>query len=300
MKPASRCWLALFAMMGCLAPGVVRAGYEMPCFIDGCQSVDGRFRITAEPVGKITNHGPNQWNFVWHDSKTNDTRKFPAKGVSGGQTHSQLFIAPDGETFALFNHVTLWYPGKSDMHGATQLWGDKPGTPKDIQHEAFSRRIIIYGKDGTILKELGICDLLTRAELENVTTVFTRVHWIQEYPEFKTWKKAIRPAYVFCQVSPDYTVLEIHAVAPRGSREKTGRIVRVSLTDGSILPADAKLSQEKTPVRPFIGPAEPPNDESKAREGFVPSLDPVRVPGKFGGSTPKPPSDLTLPKAASQ
>lgn len=147
----------------------------MPCHIDGCQSVDGRYTIIAEPVGRIANHGPNQWNFVWHDNRTSDTRKFPAKGVSGGQTHSQLFIAPDGKHSRSLITSTL-VSGKSDMHGATKLWGDRAGTPKDIQHEAFSRRIIIYRKDGTILKELGICDLLTPAELESVTTVFTRVH----------------------------------------------------------------------------------------------------------------------------
>ena len=28
---------------------------------DGRQSSTGRFTITAEPVSKITNHGPNQW-----------------------------------------------------------------------------------------------------------------------------------------------------------------------------------------------------------------------------------------------
>lgn len=115
---------------------------------------------------------------------------------------------------------------------------------------------------------------------------------IQEYPEFKTWKKAIRPAYAFCQVSPDYTVLEVHAIVPRGVKERTGRIVRVSLTDGSVLPADARLSHEKTPVCPVVGPAEPPDAETKTREGFVPSLDPVRVPGKFGWTAPKPANDL--------
>jgi hypothetical protein len=32
--------------------------------------------------------------------------------------HGQLFIAPDGETSAMFNHVTLWYADKSDTRVA--------------------------------------------------------------------------------------------------------------------------------------------------------------------------------------
>lgn len=113
--------LILFVLL--VVPSLARAGYELPSHIDGCRTADGRFTITAEPVGKATNHGPNQWSFVWKDAKTKEMRTFPAQGVSGGQVHGQLFIAPDGETFALFNHVTLWYPGKSDMHGASKLWG---------------------------------------------------------------------------------------------------------------------------------------------------------------------------------
>ncbi|MBM3829897.1 MAG: hypothetical protein FJ406_05105, partial [Verrucomicrobia bacterium] len=229
--------LLAFRSMAC-------AGYELPSQIDGCRSVDGRFLITAEPIGKTTSHGPNQWSFVWKDTKTGETRTVPAQGVSGGQVHGQLFIAPDGETFALFNHVTLWYPGKSDMHGATKLWGDKAGSPRDIQHEAFSRRIIVYKKDGSILKELGVTDLLNQAELENVTTVFTRVHWVQEYPGLR-FKETPRPGYAFYRVSPDYTVLEVRAVTPRGSKEKSGRVIRVSLTDGKILDPNAELEGDK-------------------------------------------------------
>ena len=129
--------LVLLGAFVLLPPTFLRAGYEQPCFIDGCQSSTGQFTITAEPVGKITNHGPNQWNFVWCDKKTEKTRTFPAQGVSRGQVHGQLFIAPDGEAFALFNHVTLWYAGKSDMHGATKLWGEKPGYPDVYKRQLF-------------------------------------------------------------------------------------------------------------------------------------------------------------------
>jgi gluconolactonase len=275
--------------------GRARAGYEPPCFIDGCRSANGRFVITAEPVGKIANHGPNQWNFVWKDTQTKETRTFPAKGVSKGQVFGQLYLAPDGETFALFNHVTLWYDGKSDMHGATKLWGDKPGYPKDIKHEAFSRRIIVYKKDGTIVKELGICDLLNPAELDSVMTAFTRVHWIESYPGLN-YRMTARPAYAYCQVSPDYTVLEFHAVKVRGSKDNLGRLVRVSLTDGQLLAVDAKLAKDQTPIRSFVGPDHLPDDEPKTRESFIPSLDPVRDEGKLTWSAPPSPVELKLVK----
>lgn len=281
--------LLAFRSMAC-------AGYELPSQIDGCRSVDGRFIITAEPIGKTTSHGPNQWSFVWKDTKTGETRTVPAQGVSGGQVHGQLFIAPDGETFALFNHVTLWYPGKSDMHGATKLWGDKAGSPRDIQHEAFSRRIILYKKDGSILKELGVTDLLNQAELENVTTVFTRVLWVQEYPGLR-FKETPRPGYAFYRVSPDYTVLEVRAVTPRGSKEKSGRVIRVSLTDGKILDPNAELEGDKLPVRPYRGPDHLPDQEPATREGYIPSLDPVREEGKLTVQAPPPPAKLTLVKS---
>lgn len=278
-----------------IIPALARAGYELPSHMDGCRSADGRFVIAAEPVGKATNHGPNKWQFVWTDSKEKKTVRLDAQGVSGGQVHGQLFIAPDGETFALFNHVTLWYSSKSDMHGATKLWGDKPGYPKDIQHEAFSRRIIVYKKDGSILKELGITDLLNQAELDNVMTVFTRVHWIQEFPGLR-YKETPRHGYAFYHVSPDYTVLEVRAVTPRGSKEKSGRVIRVSLTDGKILAADANLEGDKLPVRPYRGPDHLPDQEPTTREGYIPSLDPVREEGKLISQAPPPPAKLTLLK----
>jgi sugar lactone lactonase YvrE len=271
----------------------VMAGYEPACFIDGAQSHDGRYVVTAESVGKIANHGPNQWKFIWKDTKVGETRTFPARSVSGGQVHAQLYVAPDGATFALFNHVTLWYPGKSDMHGAAKLWGEKAGVPQDVRHEAFSRRIVIYKNDGAVIKELGICDLLTSDELDAVTTVFTRVNWIDNFPGL-SYRQTARPAYALCLVSPDYTVLEVRAVAPRGT--KTNRTIRISLTDGRILDAQEPLPESRLPVRSFVDPDHLPDNEPKTRDSFLPSLDPVRVAGKLIWSAPPPPVELKLLK----
>lgn len=157
-------WNILCGLLACLVPlGAAQAGYEQPCYIDGCQSPDGRFVVTAEPVGKITNHGPNQWRFVSKDNKENKSESFPARGVQGGQVFAQLFITPDGETFALFNHVSLWTEGKSEMNGAAKLC-DQPGKPRDRTTNHFSRRLIVYRKDGSIIKELGVNDFLKPEE----------------------------------------------------------------------------------------------------------------------------------------
>lgn len=261
-----------------VAPLAARAGYEQPCHIDGCQSADGRFIITAEPVGKLTNHGPNQWRFIWKDTKEKKESAFPAKGVQGGQVHAQLFIAPDGETFALFNSVTLWTAGKSDMHGAAKLC-DQPGKPKDRMDDHFSRRVIVYRKDGSILKELGVNDFLMPGEWDATLAVFNRIHWITEFSGLK-FKTTPRHGYAFYQVSPDYTVLELQLTPPRGAKVPRG--VRVSLTDGRIFGSEEKIEDKnKIPVRPFSGPAALPDTMPATRESYVPSLDPVRKEGTF-------------------
>ncbi|MBM3982629.1 MAG: SMP-30/gluconolactonase/LRE family protein [Planctomycetes bacterium] len=271
-----------------------RAGYEQPCHIDGCRSADGRFVVTAEPIGKTTNHGPNKWQFVWRDTKENKTVRFDAKDVQGGQIHAHLFVAPDGETFALFNHTTLWTEGKSDMHGAQKLCGE-PGKPKDRADPAFSRRVIVYKKDGTVVKAIGANDLLTPEEWDNTLAVFNRLGWLVEYPGLK-FKETPRHGYAFYQVSPDYTILELRLTPTRTSKDKSGRIIRVDLTTGRVLAADEKLTDKnKIPVRPYRGPDALGDNNPAVREGYVPSLDPVRAEGKFTFA-PNPPPKLDVVK----
>ena len=265
-------------------PALARAGYEPPCHIDGCRSADGRFVVTAEPVGKVTNHGPNKWQFVWTDTKEKKTQRFDAKEVPGGQVFGHLFVAPDGETFALWTHVVLWTDGKSDMHGANKLWGE-PGKAKDRADTHYSRRLVIYKKDGSVVKALGVNDFLTPDEWDNTLVVFNRIHWIVEYPGLR-WKETPRHGYAFYRVSPDYTVLEFRVTPPRAVKDKSGRVVRVSLTDGTIVPPETKLEGDKLPGRPYRGPDHLPDREPATREGFVPSPDPVRVEGKVTYKAP--------------
>lgn len=271
------------------------AGYEQPSYIDAGQSPDGRFVVTAAqvidpkagtkggPPKPNPAHGPFQWQFTWKDTKTGESKTFDAKGVQSGQVYAHLFVPPGGETFALFNHITLWHAEKSHGHGANVIAGDKPGAVAEDKrtHDAVSRRVVVYRKDGTILKELGINDVLTPAEWDAVVAPFNRAHWLVEYAPL-AFKTAPRCGYAFYRLSPDHTVLEFRVVSPRGAKDRTGRAVRVDLTKGTILPADWKTDDaDKTPVRAFKGPDKLPDGSPTGREGYVPSLDPLRTEGKF-------------------
>lgn len=266
--------VATFALVGAAS-----AGHVPPPFIDGCQSADGRFVVTAERTSGTKPHGPNAWRFVWKDTKTGDSKVIDnPKGVQGGHVAAQLFVAPDGDTFALFNHVTMWAKDKTDDHAATHLPMGL-STEEWRSQELFSRRVVVYRKDGTVLRELAVNDILAPEEWPGVSLSFYRVHWCVEYPAL-AFKSCPRPAYALCRVSPDYTVLEVLAPALRGVKDSKPRPVRISLTDGVVLPEKAwPTGKAKVPV-PVAGTLTTTRQKD-ALDAFVPSLDPVRTPGKF-------------------
>ena len=277
------CWIA----WGACCPAA-QAGYEQPAYIDGCQSIDGRFVITAEQTERAKNvHGPHQWDFIWKDTQTGQSKRFPAAGIQGGQIYAQLFIAPDGETFALWNHITQYWQEKSHMHSHAFL--PKRTEANEAEYRALDihkKRLIIYSKDGAILKQFGVGDFLNDDEWESALAVFTRVHWLAEYDEL-TYRDICRMQYAFYRVSPDYTVLEFQPIPSRAKRRDPPRKVRVDLTTGRILDEDEELTDvNKIPVRPFVGPDRPPRNSKPWREGYTPSLDPVRVAGTYQISTP--------------
>jgi hypothetical protein len=268
------------------------AGYSAPNFIDGGQSSDGRYVVTAEctEAGK-THNGPNTWKFVWKDTQRNLVRSFKAQGVQGGQVYGQLFVPPGGETFALFNHVVLWTEGKSNDHAAGSLPSKEDSDAWRTQ-SAFDKRLIVYSStDGRILKELKVADFLLPEEWEQVSVVFNRVHWIADFAPL-SYRSTPRPGYAFYRVSPDYSILEVRIVPLRIAKDKSGRAVRVRLADGAILGKDQWPTEEaKVPVRPFLGPDKLPDNDHRVREGYVPSLDPVRKEGVFAVA-PVPPESI--------
>jgi hypothetical protein len=54
--------------------------------------------------------------------------------------------------------------------------------------------------------------------------------------------------------------------------------VRVRLTDGRIITDEELVDSNKIPVRPFVGDLA---NKERPQHAYEPSLDPVRVPGRF-------------------
>lgn len=274
--------LTALIFIGLLSSGVVWAGYEQPSYVDGCRSANGRYEVTAELLEKgKTSHGPHRWQFVWKDLIENRSVKFPAAGVQGGQIYAQLFIAPDGETFALWNHITMYWADKSHMHASSHgdvIKREKSASQAYRQQPIFSNRLIIYRKDGSIIKSLHIADFLEEEDWRHVLPIFNRTEWLRPYDDFDP-KKSPRKAYAYTRVSPDYTVMAFQV----GDR-KSPREVFVSLVDGAILPK-APAEEMKTPVRMFQGEGSVPKGGGDWLEAYTPSLDPVRTAGSYGIDT---------------
>lgn len=260
-----------------MATAVV-AGHTRQPYVDGCQSVDGRFVVTAQydPAKKV-------WQFTWKDSRTGQQFTGPLVGLKDGQghfsvTYAHMFPAPDGETFAVWNG------------GAFAPAPDKP--PKDAGAEAFrsyagfADRLVIYKKTGEIVKRLGLKDILKEGEWDYVHIVHANLYWTIEYPDADKGNiEAPRAGYRTYRISPDYTILETTVGPCEDLRSKfpaaKRRVVRIRLTDGTLLPEGEKITDAaKIPVRPFVGDLA----SRGAGKTYVPSLDPVRVAGKFTGN----------------
>ncbi len=279
---------ALVVILAAYPNSSARAGYEAPVYIDGCRSADGRYEITTELIEHGKNvHGPNAWLFHWKDVKTGESRSFSPEGLQRSQIYAHLFLAPDGKTFALWNHVTLAWPEKSASHAHDKL-PPREETEAWRRQEVFNDRLIIFRNDGTRIKSFAVADFLQPEEWETVLPVFNRVHWIREYPDLH-FKKTPRTGYAFYRISPDYTVLEFLATSSRADRRNPPRVVRVSLTDGRILAEGEEIADPaKIPVRPYLGDDQLPGSEKEWREGYRPSLDPVRVAGEYTTRPPQP------------
>jgi hypothetical protein len=142
--PRARRAVLIGLAVACFAQ-TASAGYNRPAYIDGCRSADGRFEIVAEAEVKGPSpHGPHEWEFVWKDNKTGATHRMPAQGIQGGVINAQLFIAPDGETFAIWNHMIQYWPTKSQMssgHLLPPAHGARSGSssPSRANDEACAR-----------------------------------------------------------------------------------------------------------------------------------------------------------------
>lgn len=257
-----------------LTPSPVLAGAPRQDYVDGCQSVDGRFVVVAERVGSTPKDlKAGKWTFRWTDTKTNQTHTGDLVGLPAVGSFAHLFIAPDGETFAAWNPFA-YAPGQpTPLQGLANggKFADK-GDPNWADHPAFAHRLVIYRKTGEIVRTFAVKDLLNAEELKQAYNVFQSIRWVAEYPGL-TFGSAPRVGYGTYRISPDYTVLEFKA---RPVGKNPSRTIRVDLTTGKLLDSSAPLDEVKTPVRPFQGP-----DRITQNEQYLwqPSLDPVRVAG---------------------
>lgn len=279
---------ALSALL--VVPAVALAGHTRPGYVDGCQSADGRYVVTAE--SKKQADGKDGWEFTWKDTKTGAKHTGRLVGLPYGLDHfnvtyTHIFVPPGGETFAVFQTAS-WSAGGSKRPPAD---GKPPvQNPSDEfkKYAGFADRVVIYKKTGEVVKRISMNDILKPNEWVYVNWVQGNLYWLSEYPEV-TQKGGEPPrcGYRYFRVSPDYSVLEftvgpnsdaLHKVKDLGAEVVNyRRTVWVSLADGTFL--DRKPTEkDKVPVRPFVGDTVKRGDEMKR---YVPSLDPVRVPGKI-------------------
>lgn len=274
MKLATNAGLSFLLL---LLASPAEAGRPRRDYVDGCQSADGRYAVTAELVGANPKDAKaGKWTFRWKDSQTKETRTGDLLGLPPIGSFAHMFMAPDGETFAVWNPFA-YCPGSPAPLAKLGNGGKfAEGADKDwADHPALAHRLVIYRKTGEIVKSFALKELLSPAELGEVRNIFHSVRWVVEYPGLP-FSTAPRVGYGTYRISPDYTLLEFQT--PRVGKEQAMRRVRVDLTTGKLLDPQAQLDEAKTPVRPFQGPERATQDEQYL---WQPSLDPVRTAGIF-------------------
>lgn len=275
--------LAFFALA---MAGTAWAGHTRPGYVDGCQSSNGRFVVTAK-----YDTAKKQWQYVWKDTKENKTLTGGLVGVPDCQqghfdvSYVHLFVSPDGETLAAFNAAS-WAGFSRNLDKIPERTA-----PQYQDYAGFKDRVVVYKKTGEIVKRLAIKDILKDSEWDHVHHVQGNLYWLGETPDYpvKSNGEPPRMGYRYYRVSRDYTVLELNITPDREVQAKfnsqsknlamTRRTLRIDLTTGNFLADSIKLTDvSKNPVRAYVG------EFSKRGDGmrdYVPSLDPVRVAGTY-------------------
>src|ERR1043165_7769405 len=138
--------LACFALV---ITGTAWAGHTRPGYVDGCQSINGRFVVTAK-----FDTGKKQWQYTWQDRKENKSLTGWLVSVPDCQqghfdvSYVHLFVAPDGETFAAFNSAS-W----AGDHRKIGKIPDR-ASPEYKDYAGFKDRVVVYKKTGEIVKRL--------------------------------------------------------------------------------------------------------------------------------------------------
>jgi hypothetical protein len=266
--------------------GAAPGGHSRHSYVDAGRSSDGRYTVTVE----LVEDGPSQvknkpplfhWQYTWKDATSGKTHAGKLAGLRRGsheqQVHAHVFVAPGGETFAVWNPQAIAFNDEQT-----------PKPPKDFSiagsrdYTGFSHRLTVYKKTGEVVKRLDVKDFLKDDDWNWLYTYGCQVYWQLESAGLST-KTTPRAAYALYRISPDYSVLETtvgpnqeagHHAKAKGVTLPAPRVLRIDLTTGEFLDEDVKLSPERTPGRPFKGPA-----ICRDMEAYRPSLDPVREEG---------------------
>lgn len=287
-----RIWscLALGLCFLCFGNSAI-AGHSRHPYFDGGQSVDGRYVVTAELVTVPDRDGKrvaSHWQYMWKDTHTGETHSGKLAGLEFGASavfdplHAHTFVAPNGETFAIWNpNVLAPRPDNAKTPDVTK--------PDSRDFAGFSHRLTIYRKTGEIVRRLDLRDFLTDDDWNWLFCYQSQVYWQANFPGLSR-DTAPRVGYALYQVSPDYTVLETLVGATeetafkarqRGVTPPQPRLVRVNLLTGEFLGPTDPLPPTQTPVRPFVGGLGSRGKGERGQANYVPSLDPVRVEGTY-------------------
>lgn len=286
--------LSLIVVLAILAPAACRAGHSRFPYVDGGQSQDGRFVVAAKliehPAQGKKQPATHEWEYTWLDLQTKQELRGKLQGLRSGQNgvfepvHAHIFVAPGGETFAVWNPQVL-----APMNPTNQKPPENRASREYRNWSGFSQRLIIYRKTGAVVKQLDLCDFLQDEDWDWLYVYGRQVYWQLEFPGL-TRDNAPRVGYAHYQVSPDYRVLEVKIGAnaeatrkatERGVKPTEPRTMLIDLTSGLALTAkDIANDTARTPVRPFVGPAITAGGRGRMSD-YIPSLDPVRHAGEF-------------------
>ena len=269
----------------------VKAGHSRSGYLDAGQSANGRFLVTAKRIDTLDKKGrriDHRWDFTWLDRKTKETHEGELKGLRSGSddvfdpVNAHLFVAPDGETFA------LWIPQAMARSEQKKPSTDERQDVKFRTFAGFAYRLTIYKKTGERLKKFDVKDFLSDQDWNWFYFYGRQVYWLKEYDKLTT-RSTPRSGYALYRISPDYTLLEFQIGATqeaaykakqRGVIVPVPRKVFVRLTDGVILSKEEfqQLPSAQQPVQPFVGDLA---NKDQPQYGYVPSLQPVQTPGTF-------------------
>ncbi len=275
-----------------LVPAAAPAGHSRHPYLDGGQSADGRFVVTPELVEEPAagkKPAAFHWKYTWKDTKAGTSHAGKLQGLRSGASsvfepvHGHIFVAPAGETFAVWNPNVL---APTNPTGAK--WPDL-STPEARTWEGFSHRLTVYRKTGEVVSRLDLKDFLADDDWKWLFCYGRQAYWQANYPGL-TRDNAPRVGYALYRVSPDSTVLETLVGATDEAARKAKengvtppapRTVRVDLVTGKLLdPAAKPADPQKVPGRPFVGDVIAGGRGNQ--KDYVPSPDPVRVAGRFG------------------